>query len=86
MTFAGGGRLEVDAVLWASAITVEIGRDADALVVEVTDDGVGGATVEDGSGLHGLRDRLATAGGAIAVESAPGAGTRVRAHVPVASG
>jgi signal transduction histidine kinase len=49
----------------------------------VTDDGVGGAAVERGSGLRGLADRLDALGGRISVSSAPGAGTTVRARVPV---
>jgi signal transduction histidine kinase len=51
----------------------------------VSDDGVGGAAVEDGSGLRGLADRLDALGGRISVDSAPGAGTIVRACVPVRS-
>jgi signal transduction histidine kinase len=51
----------------------------------VSDDGVGGAAVGDGSGLRGLADRLDALGGRISVDSAPGAGTTVRARVPVRS-
>jgi signal transduction histidine kinase len=51
--------------------------------VEVIDDGVGGATAENGSGLRGLRDRLSTVGGSIEVRSDPGAGTRLRARIPL---
>jgi signal transduction histidine kinase len=49
----------------------------------VIDDGIGGATVDGGSGLRGLADRLDALGGRISVSSAPGGGTTVRARVPV---
>jgi signal transduction histidine kinase len=52
------------------------------LVVEVADDGVGGADAGAGSGLGGLDDRVAAAGGTLTVESPVGAGTRVRAELP----
>jgi len=52
-------------------------------IVEVADDGVGGADPDRGSGLHGLADRLAALDGELAVESSPGAGTRLRAKIPV---
>jgi signal transduction histidine kinase len=51
--------------------------------VEVRDDGRGGADLSGGSGLVGLRDRVDALGGSLAVESAPGAGTIVRAFLPV---
>ncbi len=54
------------------------------LHAEVADDGVGGASESAGSGLHGLSDRLAALGGRLEVESAPGAGTRLRAAIPLA--
>jgi signal transduction histidine kinase len=53
------------------------------LVLEVDDDGVGGAMVRPGSGLFGLLDRVAALDGTLTVESAPGAGTRLRAHIPL---
>jgi signal transduction histidine kinase len=52
--------------------------------VDVLDDGVGGAATEKGSGLRGLRDRLAAVDGSIEVQSSRSAGTRVRARVPLA--
>jgi signal transduction histidine kinase len=51
------------------------------VVLEVLDDGAGGADPE-GSGLCGLRDRVETLDGSLIVESAPGVGTRVRAELP----
>jgi signal transduction histidine kinase len=54
-----------------------------AAVVEVRDDGVGGARVGAGSGLRGLTDRLAALDGRIEIESPSGAGTIVRALIPL---
>jgi signal transduction histidine kinase len=57
--------------------------DGDALHVEVSDDGVGGAHVNGGSGLLGLSDRAAALNGELRVRSAPGAGTVVRVRLPI---
>jgi signal transduction histidine kinase len=53
--------------------------------VEVADDGVGGAAGNGGTGLAGLQDRLAIVGGSLDVRSTEGAGTRVRARVPLSA-
>jgi len=53
-------------------------------VVEVADDGVGGADPSRGSGLRGLADRVEALQGRLEVDSRPGEGTRVRAEIPVA--
>jgi signal transduction histidine kinase len=50
--------------------------------VEITDDGVGGASAGDGSGLRGLADRVAALSGTFEVLSPPGHGTRLRAQLP----
>ena len=52
------------------------------LRVDVRDDGVGGAR-SGGPGLLGLADRLAALDGRLTVDSAPGAGTRVTADIPL---
>ena len=64
---------------------MHIGRRNGAAFVRVFDDGVGGASLEQGSGLRGLCDRLATLGGTVVVTSPPGAGTSLLAEVPVAA-
>ena len=51
----------------------------------VSDDGVGGARREAGSGLLGLEDRVAAQGGSLAIHSVAGAGTRIEAEFPCAS-
>ena len=66
----------------AHAARVEIERRNGTLAVSVADDGVGGADPEHGSGLLGLRDRVAAVGGSLRVESPSGAGTRVSAEIP----
>jgi len=52
------------------------------LVIEVSDDGAGGARAEGGSGLRGLADRVASVGGVLRVDSPPGRGTRLEADLP----
>jgi signal transduction histidine kinase len=68
----------------ASHAEVEIGRSNGTLVVEVRDDGVGGADPGQGSGLRGLADRVAAVDGRLVVSGASGAGTVVRAEIPCA--
>ena len=58
--------------------------DNGELVVEVVDDGVGGADTESGSGLRGLADRVEALGGRLRVWTPRGGGTRVRAEMPCA--
>ena len=67
----------------AEAVQVSVVLDGARLVVEVSDDGGGGATVRAGSGLEGLADRLATLDARLTVESSP-AGTRLRTVIPCA--
>jgi signal transduction histidine kinase len=69
----------------ASAIDVSIAVRDGTLLVEVADDGVGGAR-ERGLGLQGLRDRVETAGGRFWMTSAPGAGTVIGAAIPASPG
>ena len=55
-----------------------------AIHVLVADDGVGGARMRTGSGLHGLEDRVAALDGTLRLDSPPGDGTRIRARIPCA--
>ncbi len=66
----------------ATAIGVSVDVTDTSLVVEVTDDGRGGAD-PNGVGLSGLRDRVASASGTWDLHSAPGCGTRLRVCLPV---
>jgi len=67
----------------ATVANVEVRLLGDRLLIEVADDGVGGADHTKGSGLLGLGDRVAAIGGRLHVESVPGQGTSVRADLPV---
>jgi signal transduction histidine kinase len=66
----------------AGEITVRIARRDDLLVVEVSDDGAGGADPARGSGLRGLADRVAAIDGRLTVTSPAGGPTVVRAELP----
>jgi PAS domain S-box-containing protein len=68
----------------AGRVTVTVEEGPRAVVVEVADDGVGGAEMSDGSGLRGLADRVEALGGQLVVDSPRGAGTRLRAEIPSA--
>jgi signal transduction histidine kinase len=68
----------------ASVIRVDVTTDGDEVVVEIVDDGVGGATMDAGSGLRGLADRATAVGGRLTVHSTPGRGTAVIARLPCA--
>jgi signal transduction histidine kinase len=69
---AGAGLVAVDA-------RVEYGR----LVIDVSDDGCGGATAGAGSGLSGLADRVGALDGRVEIDSPAGGGTRVHVEIPV---
>jgi signal transduction histidine kinase len=69
----------------ASKVAVRAKRSDGLLVVEVTDDGVGGAAAQNGSGLRGLADRVEAHGGTLSIVSTAGSGTRVRGEIPCAS-
>jgi signal transduction histidine kinase len=66
----------------ADGAQVTIRKRPGRLVVEVSDDGAGGARPEGGSGLRGLADRVASVGGVLRVDSPPGGGTRLEADLP----
>jgi signal transduction histidine kinase len=66
----------------AGGAEVTIRKQPGRLVVQVSDDGAGGARPEKGSGLRGLADRVASAGGVLRVDSPPGRGTRLDADIP----
>ena len=90
------GAVEAAAYFVVSECLANIGKHADAeaatvavkaqnghVTVEVSDDGVGGAALDAGSGIQGLADRVGALSGSLAVDSAPGAGTRVTAVIPL---
>ena len=68
----------------ASAVRVRMTTEAGELRVEISDDGRGGADpASGGTGLRGLADRVEALGGHLTLESPPGAGTTVRAELPL---
>ncbi len=71
----------------ASAVTVTVESDPGDTVLRVTvrDDGAGGADFTRGSGLTGLKDRVEAIGGRLGVDSPRGAGTSLRAEIPLTS-
>jgi signal transduction histidine kinase len=68
----------------ATSATVAVARMNGEIVVEVVDDGVGGADSERGTGLRGLADRVEALDGRLRVWTPRGGGTRVRAEMPCA--
>jgi len=66
----------------ATRASVTMTKTAGRLAVEISDDGVGGADMDLGTGLRGLTDRLAAIEGQLEVDSKPGRGTTVRASIP----
>jgi signal transduction histidine kinase len=69
----------------ASRASIKATREDGLLVIEVVDNGAGGAAAHDGSGLRGLADRVEALGGRLRVESPEGVGTRVVGEIPCAS-
>jgi signal transduction histidine kinase len=68
----------------ATTVAIDLSLRDRRLVVEIVDDGVGGAAPGEGSGLRGLVDRVEALGGRLEVVSPRGRGTTVRAEVPCA--
>jgi PAS domain S-box-containing protein len=68
----------------ASEARVDVTIDDEHVVLEIRDDGRGGARSQPGHGILGLRDRVAALGGTLDLASPPGAGTVVRATIPLA--
>ena len=67
----------------ASRATVSVTTQNGTVVIEVGDDGIGGADAAKGSGLRGLVDRVEALDGRLEFESEPSGGTRLRAEIPL---
>jgi signal transduction histidine kinase len=67
----------------AGEVQVSVQRLATGLLVSVSDDGVGGASLAKGHGLAGLDDRVRAAGGVLSLDSPDGEGTRITAALPL---
>jgi signal transduction histidine kinase len=79
---ASEGLVNVARHAHATRASVCVDQRDGRMLVEIADDGVGGADPERGSGLRGLADRVAAHGGALRVHSPPGGGTRISAELP----
>jgi len=66
----------------ATSVSVDVRRAEKVVVVEIVDNGIGGADTEHGSGLRGLADRVEAHGGRLRIWSPVGGGTRLRAEMP----
>jgi signal transduction histidine kinase len=66
----------------ASVVELQVRRRDGVLVLSIRDDGIGGADPKRGSGLLGLRDRVASLGGTISVASPAGEGTALHVEFP----
>ena len=69
----------------ATRTAIRVSQRAGDAVIEIGDDGVGGADESAGTGLQGLADRVAALGGTLRILSPPGGGTVVTAQLPCAS-
>ncbi len=69
----------------ATGLVVRVGRSDDDIVVEVADNGIGGAAPGEGLGLRSLADRVGVLGGSLRIHSVAGGGTRVVAELPCGS-
>jgi signal transduction histidine kinase len=69
----------------ANAAQVSILRSGDRLIIEVRDDGLGGADASKGTGLTGLRNRVAAHGGSLHVVSPEGGPTTLLVEIPCGS-
>jgi signal transduction histidine kinase len=70
----------------ASMVEVDAETSGHTLRVCVSDNGIGGADPQRGSGLVGLKDRIEALGGTFSVHSPPGGGTTASCELPVVAG
>jgi signal transduction histidine kinase len=66
----------------AKRVRISVADRADRLVLQVADDGRGGAHLDPGHGLLGMRDRASAIGGTLTITSPPGQGTTIEANLP----
>jgi PAS domain S-box-containing protein len=69
----------------ATGATIRLSEESGHALVEVADNGVGGATPDAGSGIRGLVDRIEALDGSLEIRSEPGQGTRIQVKIPLAS-
>jgi signal transduction histidine kinase len=66
----------------ASRVSIDVRAEPQRVVATIVDDGVGGASPNDGTGLRGLADRVEALGGRLRLESPPGGGTNLGVEIP----
>jgi signal transduction histidine kinase len=66
----------------ATSVAIGVSESTGRLLVEIVDDGVGGADPARGTGLLSLTDRIEALGGRLSVDSLPRRGTRLLAEIP----
>lgn len=69
----------------ASEAAIEVRCDANTVLMDISDNGRGGVSV-NGNGLDGMRERIAALGGSLQIESPRGAGTRLQVRIPLGTG
>lgn len=67
----------------ATSAQIHVADTANGLIIDIHDDGRGGAAVQRGTGLHGLADRAEAAGGRFELSSSAGTGTHLHIELPV---
>jgi len=68
----------------AKGVTIRVRNETAVVIVEISDDGLGG-TIVPGNGLNGMRERLGNVGGSLTLTPLQEGGTLLRATVPVAA-
>ena len=67
----------------ATRVSIGVASSPDLVVVEISDNGIGGASTDLGSGLRGLADRVEALGGRLTISGTSGGGTTVTARMPL---
>ena len=69
----------------ARRLRIRVWRQADALMLEASDDGQGAEALVPGNGLRGMRERIVQCGGSLDIQTRPGAGFRLHLSLPLAT-
>ena len=69
----------------ARRLRIRVWRQADALMLEASDDGQGAEALVPGNGLRGMRERIVQCGGSLDIQTRPGAGFRLQLSLPLAT-
>ena len=69
----------------ARRLRIRVWRQADALMLEASDDGQGAEALVPGNGLRGMRERIVECGGSLDIQTRPGAGFRLQLSLPLAT-